>query len=769
MLHDLRYAARGLWRSPAFTAAAVLSLALGIGFNSAVFRLVRAELFPDAGVRDPGSLIDLARTGPHGESENQDFTPDAFRRFSAVSSFEGIAAREFGRFSLARPGETAAYVVADRVTTNYFGLLGVKPVLGRDFLPGDEHVILLPYPFWKDRLGGDSAIMGKTVLLTGEPVTVIGVLPENWTGGNRRIYLPLDLQTVATRDLAIVGRLKPGVGLSALRAELRPLAARDAEARPGWTLTAGPAVRSLHQRLNDDKNRLLAAMFAAVGCVLLLACVNVANLLLARAAQRGREIAMRRALGAGRGRIARQSLAESLLLAATAGLLAAALYAFTGDVAAKLWNVGPQPPGDFAVALFIPAAALVSLALFGLTPAWQMSASDNLGALAARGATPGGMRLRNLLVVSEVALSLMLVAGAGLAFRSLRNFIRLPAGFDTRHVLAVRYQFVEKKYADPGLRADFNRRTAQQAEAIPGVIAAAWAAGAPLYNTPDRVRLRMEGEPPVLYLTATRDYFRALGVPLLAGRDFAAGDAGKVIVNQALARRFFPGGDPIGQRIAFASDRPGQAHEIIGVMPPIAGEDLRDMANPDPQAVECNDLAGTWLIVRTTADPASVLPALRKAITAIDPVTPVANVQILDQVFETLRAPQRALAGILAIFAAAAMVLALVGVYGVMSYLVTQRSRDVGIRMALGARAADILRLVLGHGMALAAGGIAAGTAISLAVGRVLAGVLFAVPKTDWVTLAFAAVALAGVALAAGAVPARRAARLDPMTTLRGD
>ena len=769
MLYDFRYALRGLRRAPAFTTAAIFSLALGIGFNSAVFRLVRAELFPDPGVRDAGSLIDFAHTGPGGRHEDLDFSPASFRRFTTASFAEGMAARQFARFSLGKPGQSSVYVVADRVTLNYFGLLGVKPILGRDFLPGDDHVILLPFPLWKNQFGGDPAIAGKTLLLTGEPVTVIGVLPENWTGGFRRIYLPLDLHAATARNLAIIARMKRGVTLPAAQAELRAIAAGDPETLPGWTVSAGPAVRSLHQRLSDDKNRLLAAMFASVGFVLLIACVNVANLLLARSALRQKEIAMRRALGAGRARIARQSLAESLLLAAFASAAAAVFYAFTSDTMARLWNLEPQQQDDPWMIAFIPIAALVSLLIFGIVPAWQMSASESLAGLTARTTAPGAMRLRNLLVVSEIALSLVLLTGAGMSFRSLLNFSKLGPGFDTHHLLAVRYQFVEKKYADDRLKAAFNGRTAVEVAAIPGVLAAAWSEGAPLYNTPDTVHLRQPDNPPVFYRRVTRDYFRAVGLPFLAGRDFATGDTGKIVINEPFARRFFAGRDAVGQYLSFDSDRPGVGREIIGVVPAIAGEDLRGMATPDPEAVECSDIGGTWLIVRTAANPAGVLPALRKAVAAIDPATPVANVQILDETLQRLRTPQRSLAGILAIFAAAAMALALVGVYGVMSYLVAQRSRDVGIRMALGARAADILRLVLGRGVALAAGGIAAGILASLALGRVLAGVLFGVAATDFVTLAAASVTLVVVALAAAAIPARRASHLDPMTTLRSE
>jgi predicted permease len=376
------------------------------------------------------------------------------------------------------------------------------------------------------------------------------------------------------------------------------------------------------------------------------------------------------------------------------------------------------------------------------------------------------MRMRNLLVMTEIALSLVLLTGAGLAFRSLINFSRLSPGFDTHHVLAVRYQFVEKKYADGRLRIAFNRRTADEAAAVPGVMAAAWSDGAPLYNTPDRVRLRQEGNPAVLYRRVTAGYFRALGLHFLAGRDFGPGDGGKVIINQPMARRFFADRSAIGQHIAFENDPAGEAHEIIGVVPQLAGEDLRDMVQSAPEAVEFNDAAGSWLIVRTAGDPGSVLPALRKAIAAIDPATPVANVQVLDQTLQRQRTPQQSLAIVLAVFAVAAMVLALAGVYGVMSYLVTQRRRDVAIRMALGARAADILGLVMGRGVALAAGGIAAGAAASLALGRLLAGVLFGVSPTDLVTLGAASFGLGAVALAAALIPSRRAARLDPMTIL---
>ncbi len=769
MLQDFRYAFRGLRRSPAFTCAAVLSLALGIGFNSAVFRLVRIELFPDPGVREPGSLIELGTTNLQGDHENEGFSPASFRRVASAASLEGAAVRQFARFSLGAPGDSSSYVVADRVSVNYFGLLGVKPMLGRDFLPGDGHAIILPYPFWKNRLAGDRSIAGKTLLLTGEPVTVIGVLPENWQGGSRRIYLPLDLRAVTTKDLAIVARLKRGVSPAAAQAELRARANGDPDIRPGWSITAGPAVRTLHQRLDNEKNRLLVAMFAAVGLVLLIACVNVANLLLARGAARRKEIAMRRAIGAGRARIARQSLAECLALAAIASVVAALFYTFAGDAMVHFWEIEPQSSADLATIAFIPAAALVCVLVFGIVPAWRLSASGDFIGLTTRTLPPSAMGLRNLLVVSEIALSLVLLTGAGLAFRSLLNFSKLSPGFDTHHVLAVRYQFIEKKYADDRLKAEFNRRTAEEVATIPGVAAAAWSGGAPLYITPDSVHLRQDGNPAVLYHLVTRDYIRALGLHLLAGGDFAAGDSGKVIINEPLAQRFFGDRNPVGQYIAFETDPPGVGHEIIGVAPPVAGEYLRDMAHPDPEAIVYNDLGGSWLIVRAAIDPSSVLQALRRTIAAIDPVTPVANVQILDDVLQQQLAPQQSLAGILVIFAVAAMVLAVIGVYGVMSYVVTERSRDLGIRMALGARAEDILRLILSRGARLAAGGIAVGAAASIVLGRFFAGVLFGVPPVDFVSMAAASLLLGTIALAAAAIPAHRATRLDPVSTIRAE
>jgi predicted permease len=749
---------------------AILSLALGIGFNSAVFHVVRAELFPDPGVRDPGTLVELETTSTGGDRDTTAFSPATFRRLTTVSSFEALAARQFARFSLGTQEQASFYVVADRVTPNYFGMVGVKPIIGRDFLPGDEHVIILPYPVWKNHFGGEASVAGRTLLLTGEPVTVIGVLPENWQGGFRRIYLPLDLRTAGTaRNLEITARLKRGVSLAAARDELRAIAAGDSDLRPGWTIGAGPAVRTLRQRLSDDKNRLLAAMFGAVSFVFLIACVNVANLLLARAATRQKEIALRRALGAGRSRIVRQSLAECLILAALSGAVAASFYAFTKDLMDRLWNLDPLSHGDMTAAGFILIAALIAVMIFGVVPTWHMSASEDLALLAARTSPPGAMRLRNLLVVCEIALSLVLLTGAGLSFRSLLNFYKLGPGFDTRRLVAVRYQFVERKYADPRIRADFYRRSAVDAAAVPGVAAAAWTGAAPLYNTPDTIHLRQDGNPAVQYRAVTRDYFRAMGLHLLAGRDFAPGDTGKVIVNESMARRFFSGRNPIGQRVAYEDDPAGSSHEIIGVAPAVAGEDLRDMAHPDPEVTEYNDLSGTWLLVRTVANPRHVIPALQQVIAAIDPTTPVANEQILDETLQRLRTPQQSLAAILAIFAGVSLVLALLGVYGVLSYLVTQRRKDVGIRMALGARPADILRLILNRGIALAAAGIGAGVAGSLALGRVLSGILFGVPPTDFVTLAAASLSLAAVSLAAAAIPARRATKLDPTATLRAE
>jgi predicted permease len=782
MLGDLRYALRGLRRSPGFAAAAIGSLALGIGLNSAVFIVVRASLFPDPGFRDASAVVVLPATdGDHGPH----FSWAEFQAYrDGTTAFQDMAVRRFARFSLAAPGETARYVVSDLVTRNYFRLLGVRPILGRDFQAGDDAAILIPYTLWQSQFGSDPQVIGKIALLTGRPVTIIGVLPGNWRGGFRRIYVPLSDEAIArTPDFEIVGRLRPGVSIEAAKAQVTTISRRLQEQFPyanrGWMASVVPEMPVLGERLQDERSRLLALLFAAVGFVLLIACVNIAALLLARAAVRRKELALRRALGATRGRIVRQWLIESLVLASIAGVAGLLLAHDGGPFIARLWNIELPPQAENDLGGFVTIATLLCSLLFGVIPAWQAAASDELALHTGRNVNPGAMRLRSALIVGEISLALPLLVGAGLAVRSFAALSRIDPGFDPHHLLAMRVQFVDPKFADDRRKAAYFREVIDRVSTQPGIRAAAWVDHCPVINTSQRNHLRLEGEPPfssdshqplVNVHEVTSGFFRARGLSIRKGRDFLPEDSHKVVVNEPFVHRFFPGRDPIGKWISIDAESKDW-REIIGVAPSIIEDDIRSMVRPEPEvvAIEAVPSSGPWLLVRTAGDPGLVVNGLRSAIASVDRDTPEANLQMLDQVLPDTIAPQRSLAGILAGFAGLAIVLAVVGIYGVMSYFVAQRSRDVGIRLALGAQPRDILKLVMGRSVRLAVAGVAIGSAIAAGLEHMLAGLFFGVSASEPANLAAAGLILTLVAILASAIPARRALRLDPIDTLRSE
>jgi putative ABC transport system permease protein len=507
--------------------------------------------------------------------------------------------------------------------------------------------------------------------------------------------------------------------------------------------------------------------------------VNIAALLLARAAVRRKELALRRALGATRGRIVRQWLIESLVLASIAGVAGLLLAHDGGPLIARLWNIELPREAENGLAAFVAIATLLCSLLFGVIPAWQAAGSDALALHTGRNVNAGTMRLRSALIVGEISLALPLLVGAGLAVRSFAALSRIDPGFDPHHLLAMRVQFIDPRFADNRRKAVYLREVIDRVSTQPGIRAAAWVDHCPVINAAQRNHLRLEGEPPFSSEThqplvnvheATSGFFRTMGLSIRKGRDFSPGDSHKVVVNEPFVRRFFPGRDPIGKWISIDAESKDW-REIIGVAPTIIEDDIRSMVQPEPEvvAIEAVPSSGPWLLVRTAEDPGLVVSGLRSAITSVDRDTPEANLQMLDQVLPDTMAPQRSLAGILAGFAGLAIVLAVVGIYGVMSYFVAQRSRDVGIRLALGAQPRDILNLVMGRSMRLAVTGVAIGSAISTGLERVLAGLFFGVSASDPLNLASAGLILTLVAILASAIPARRALRLDPMDTLRSE
>jgi predicted permease len=805
-----------LLKSKAFTAVAVLSLALGIGANTTIFTIVNALFLNPLPLTEPAELMTVFGTDERNTGGFNDFMPVSYPNYVDYRDqndvFSGLVAFINVGMSLSGSGEPEQ-LGGLLVTGNYFDVLGVKAIAGRTFLPeedrtpGTHPVVVLGYNLWQRRFGADPSLAGKTITLNNQAFTVIGIAPENFRGtfqlGAIDFFVPAQMyQQVldgtfrewfnSRRALLtnVVGRLKPGVSIEQAQASLKTIAAgleqaypRDNDKRsvklmPVTQSAINPALRSVFVQAG-------ALMMTVVGLVLLIACANVANLLLARAAGRRKEISIRLAIGAGRARLIRQLMTESVLLSVTGGAVGLLLAYWGRDL---LWSFRPPFFEENALDLSLDARvlgftlllALLTGIVFGLVPALQSSKSDLVTELKDKSSQPtnAGRRLslRNLLVVSQVALCLIALIGAGLFLRSLRNAQEINPGFETEKMLVMSMNVGAQGYTQ-ARGIEYYRQVQERVQSLAGVQSATVSSNFPFGGGLQR-SIFIEGQDPpaggrgVLTITnsVTSKYFETLGIPLLQGRIFNDSDRENTtrvaIINQAMAERFWPGQDATGKRFKFFGDE--SFYEVVGIVGNINAIFLGEEPRPiiyQPMLQSYSGLVA--LYVRTSGDPTNLLGTVRNEVQSLDRNLPITNVSTMSDVIgQGLWGPRMG-AALLAVFGGLALLLAAIGIYGVLAYSVSQRTREIGLRMALGAQQRDVLALVMRQGVALIGGGIALGLVASFLLARLISSLLFGVSTADPLTFAGTALVLAVVALLASYIPARRAARVDPMIALR--
>ncbi|PYP23704.1 MAG: permease [Gemmatimonadetes bacterium] len=797
MLHDLRYALRTLAKSPGFTAVAVLTLALGIGPNTAIFSLVYGVLLKPLPYPESDRLVGLAETYQGNRSE-LDVTYDEFRFLEDHNPvFQRLAVSTEVGFSVFT-GDIAERVNGLRASKDFFATLGVRPALGRDLLAeedqmGGPSVALLSHGYWMRRFGGDPGVVGRAIALDGRPTAIVGVMPASF-----RWLSPVDVWSTMAQvarsigggeNLHLVGRLKPGVSFEQAQARMQAvMAGFRQEFKPRLPPDVGEELFPLRQLVVGAVATPVRVLFGAIALVLLIACANLANLLLGRAAARGRELAVRLALGASGARLVRQMLTESVLLALAGG--AVGLILADGALRALL-SLRPDnltPPTeihlDHWALLFTGVTSLCVGIVFGLVPAWQATTADpqvGLKESTGRATTGTGTgRLRGALVVSESALSLVLLVGAGLLLRTVANLTRTDAGFDPRRVVAAEIWLTGSRYDSTLTIAAFYDRLRERLEASPGVRSAAVIeAGIPLVRG-GNLAVAVDGKypGPTNYRTVTPRYFETMAIPVRRGRDFSAGDVQAAepvaIVSASFAERYL-GGDGLG-RMVTVGGRSAALRRVVGVVGDTK-QFIGAPVTPTAYVPSAQTPAGftrifnSWfpihVVVRTAGDPAVLKQLLARAIRATDARVPLGRVRTMEEILSASLAFHRFLMLLLVAFAALAVALAAVGIYGVMSYLVTQSTREIGVRIALGAQPRQVLCVVIRHGMLLAGLGAIVGVAGSLALTRLLGSQLYGVKPTDALTLAGVTTLLLLVALAACFIPAHRASRVDPMVALR--
>jgi predicted permease len=796
---DLRYSVRMLLKKPSFTAVAVLALAIGIGANSAIFSVVNAILLRPLPYRNFQRISMIWMDNPKlGVTEDWHSYPNYIDYKEQNQTFEDMAAFNDRIFNLTGAGDPVR-VVGVWASASLFSVLGVEPALGRSFTEGEEEpgkdlVVVLSNGLWQRRFGGDPGIVGQAINMNGANRTVIGVMPASFAFPEKRteVWIPLALtpQRKQARTLIsfkAVGRLKPGISIAQAQADLGPIAKRIDDEY--FQSEYGINLVKLSDQETHKVRPALLILLGAVAFVLLIACANVANLLLARAAIREKEIAIRLALGAGRSRIVRQLLTESAVLGIVGGAVGLLLAVWGLDALLALSPADvprlDQTGIDIRVLAFTLAVSLLTGLIFGLVPALQASNADLNDALkeGGRGTTGGmrGIRIRNLLVVSEIALSLVLLVGSGLLIRSFIRLQQFELGFNPEHLLTMRIQLPGSKYREPNQIAGFYKQLLERMEAKPGVQSAGAISSIFLTDTPQSTSFTIEGRPAftgmesieVPFDSVSTDYFRVMGIPLLAGREFdehdAIGTTPVAIINQTFARRFFPGEDPVGKRYVYGGPSPENKWiTIVGVVADMRRTGFDRPVRPETFLPQFQNPANALTIVaRTSGDPASLAGALRDEVWAIDKDQSVFDIKTMRQTLSEMLSQRRFNTLLFGIFAAVALILAAVGIYGVMSYAVAERTHEIGLRMALGAQTSDVLNLIVRQGMRLAIIGLAAGLAASFALTRVMSTLLYGVSATDPLTFILIPVVLAGVALAACFVPARRAMRVDPMVALR--
>jgi putative ABC transport system permease protein len=804
LVRDLRYGARTLRKNPGFLIAGIVILGLGVGVNSAIFTVVNAVVLRPLPFPDSDRIVRLWHTPPQSTFPGMrtfSLSPANFLDWQAQShSFEAMAIYRGTRPTMTGQGEPVA-VTGLRGSATFLPIFGLKPILGRGFTSqedweGNPLTVMLSEPFWRSRFGGDASIVGRSIVLNRMPYTVIGVVRAPSFLNEAQIFLPLawgppDKAQRANHNYRGVAKLKPGVALTSAQADLDTVSTHLEQQYPAENKDWGALVIPLHDDLVSDARLSLLVLLGAVALVLLICCANLANLMLVRTHGRAKEIALRGALGASRGRVVQQLLAEGLLLGVGGGI--AGFVAATYGVRVLIALVGDSLPRaqevvvDGRVLAFTATIALATGLLAAFFPAWRLSGRDANEVLkqgSSRGSSGSGDgRVRQLLVVSEVALALMLLVGAGLLLRSLSSLRGIDPGFDPRNVLTAEIDIPREKYPTPEARNAFFERVRQRVSVLPGVQSAAWIDSVPVSNGGSTQYVAPEGWPAVqdseLPTVAVRlpspGYFSAARIRMIAGRDFTDADTlnkpGVVIVSERTAQRFWPNQNPLGKHIALKmmSDKPS---EVVGVVSEVkmgsldAGADSETaIYAPGAQFA----FGGTTLFMRTAVAPESLTPALVGAVRAIDPEQPVLNIQTMDQRLEESLGQRPFAVQLLVTFAALALVLASVGIYSVLAYTVRQRVREIGIRMALGAPSANVLRMVVQEGLKPTLLGVGLGLVLAAALVRLIAALLFNVSQHDPSTFALVPAIVIAVGIIATWIPAYRATRVDPIETLRAE
>lgn len=812
IVQDLKFALRTFRRQPGFCLVALLTLGVGIGANTAIFSVVHAVVFEPLRYKDPERLVRFYTRFPSMKFDKFWVSPPEFLDLGReATSFESVGAWVDGAANLVG-GREPVRVSAAFASGRLLETIGVPVAQGRLFgdeatLPGAPPVLLVGHGLWQRVFGGDPGIVGKTVHLDGTPTTIIGVLPRDFDFPSREVevWAPLTLDPAnpggrSSHYLSVVGRLRPEASVAKARAELDSLMAQWADTHkehPVNARTHPMTVESLHEEMVGDQRPRMMTLLGAVGFVLLIACANVANLLLARAEARHKEIAVRTAMGASRGRLIRQFLVESVLLGLGGGALGLVFGRWAlGFVLAIQDGAIPRVAEigiDGRVLAFTLAVSLFTGLLFGLAPALHVGGGNLQSSLKASGqkATAGAERqlFRSGLVVIEIALAVMLVLGSGLLIRSFTRLLDVKPGFEPQGLVTFELSLPQASYPEASQVADFYERLRERLGTVPGVEAATLVAGLPPDRPVNANDIVFEGmarqdDGPVwnvdFWQVVGDGYFKAMRIPLREGRFLQDGDAAGTtpvaLVNETMARKFWPGQSPVGRRVQVTPGRKDTPWvTVVGVVGDVKQQGLAASTGTEiylPMR-QLNDAAGfaprdMFGIVRSaTSDPLAVLPSVRAAVASLDASLPVANVRTMEQVFGRSVARPRFLMTLLLVFAAVALFLAAIGIYGVLSYAVAERTNEIGIRMALGADRSAVLRLVVGQAMTLAGTGVALGLVGSAALSRLLASLLFGVTATDPLTFALVPLLLALVALAASTVPAARAIRVDPMVALR--
>ncbi len=813
---DLKIGLRTLWRNPAFTAVALITLGLGIGANTAIFSVVNTVLLRPLPFADSSQIVMVRKTDARRNITRGEASPGEFLDWRERNhSFEQLAGWSAGYYYFAGAAEPEQ-VWGARVTANFFDLFQVTPVLGRSLRPEEEQpgkgqVAILSYRFWQEHFGGSADVLGRTISLDDKPYSVIGVLPANFNlwgnaGWQYDLWLPFtfDRGNPAREQhvLIVFGRLRRGVSVARAETEMKTIARQLQQEYPGIDKGADVRVAAMHAEATRALRPALEMLLAVAGLVLLIACVNIANLLLSRATSREREMAVRASLGAGRARLLLQLLTESVLLGISGGAIGL-LLAFGGlrllplflPAAGSLYEI-PYARTiriDADVLLFTLVVSILTGILFGLAPAFQISRASLSEALkeGGRGSAGSrrGKRLRSLLVVVEVAVSLLLLVGAGLLTRSFLNVLSENLGFDPRNLLTAQLSLPAYRYSDPAQFVSFFRQVGERVRALPGVESAAMIDYLPLTGWRGYANFEIAGAAPLprgeeqsaQFRVVDAAYFSTMGIPLLKGREFSESDAqqgaGVAVVNSALARHFFRDENPVGKQLRFLPEGRTAFSPVLrdswltiaGVVGDTTENDVGEakapifyvpyLQNPSPLM---------RLVVRTAANPMGLAAAVRREVEAVDKDQPISEVRTMEDYVEALASRRRLNMSLVGFFAALATALSAVGIYGVMSYSVTQQTHDLGIRMALGAQPEDVLHLVVRQGMTLALAGIGAGLITGVFIlSPVLAPMLYGLKGTDPVILAGTAALLAAIAFVACYVPARRATRVDPLTAVR--